>query len=404
MSQTEALRRVLLYAHDTYGLGHLRRNLAIAAHLLATHPGLQVVLMTGSPVAGHFAIPERLTLVQLPPVVKVGVEEYRSHDDRWDIDLVRRTRSAIMVDTALRFRPNVLLVDHAPIGMKGELVPVYDALKTHSPSTRIVLGLRDVLDDPETVRQLWQTQRAYDALEDVFDRILVYGNHDLFDVVSSYGLSTSVASKLTYCGYVSRQLPGGAAPMREDFVLGTAGGGGDGVEALSATLAACAALGVACRIVTGPLMSATDRARLIREASVDPRASVTEFLPDADATMARARAAVTMGGYNSLSELVASATPTVVVPRIYPRREQAIRAELFAARGAVAVVSPGADLARRIYQALRGAIDQGPRTGPSPIDLGGLAEIERALDAEARLGRTRDAAAHTSVNSVGTPA
>ena len=404
MSQTQALRRVLLYAHDTYGLGHLRRNLAIASHLLTKRPGLQVVLMTGSPVAGHFAIPERLTLVQLPPVVKVGVEEYRSHDDRWDIDLVRRTRSAIMVDTALRFRPNVLLVDHAPIGMKGELVPVYGALKTHSPNTRIVLGLRDVLDDPDTVRQLWHTQHAYDALEDVFDRILVYGNEDLFDVVSSYDLSSSVAAKLTYCGYVSRRLGTDATPPREDFVLGTAGGGGDGVEALSATLSACAALEVACRIVTGPLMSATDRARLIREASVDPRATVTEFLPDAHAAMARARAAVTMGGYNSLCELVASATPTVVVPRIYPRREQAIRAEFFAARGAVAVVSPGADLARRIYEALRRAIDHGPRSGPAPIDLGGLDEIERALDAEARRGPARDASTRAREKRVGTSA
>ncbi len=404
MSRAQPLRRVLLYGHDTYGLGHLRRNLAIASHLLADRPGLQIVLMTGSPVAGHFAIPERLTLVQLPPVVKVGVEEYRAHDERWDIELVRRTRSAIMVDTALRFRPDVLLVDHAPLGMKGELVPVYDALRTHSPSTRIVLGLRDVLDDPDTVRQLWTSQRAYEALEKVFDRVLVYGSEDLFDVVSSYELPEAVASKLTYCGYVARRRRDDTAGPRENFVLGTAGGGGDGVEALSATLSACAALNVPCRIVTGPLMSGADRARLVRQASLDPQASVIEFLPDAHAAMARARAAVTMGGYNSLCELVASATPTVVVPRTHPRREQAIRAELFAARGAVSVVAPGDDLARHVYQALREALDQGPRQGPPPIDLGGLVEVERALDAEARLAGSARAAGSEWAARVGSNA
>ena len=382
MSGPAPLRRVLLYGHDTYGLGHLRRNLAIASHLLADLPGLQIVLMTGSPVAGHFAVPERLTLVQLPPVVKVGVEEYRAHDDRWSIDLVRRTRSAIMVDTALRFRPDILLVDHAPLGMKGELVPVFDALRTHSPNTRVVLGLRDVLDDPDTVRELWTNQRAYHALDEVFDRVLVYGSEDLFDVVSSYDLSETVASKLTYCGYVARRRHDAVVGPRENFVLGTAGGGGDGVEALSATLAACAALHVPCRIVTGPLMSAADRARLVREAHRDPQASVIEFLPDAHVAMATARAAVTMGGYNSLCELVASATPTVVVPRTHPRREQAIRAELFASRGAVSVVTPGADLGPRVYHALRLALGQGPRLGPPPIDLGGLVEVERALVAE----------------------
>ena len=385
MSRTRLLRRVLLYGHDTYGLGHLRRNLAIASHLLGEHPGLQIVLMTGSPVAGHFAVPERLTLVQLPPVVKVGVEEYRAHDDRWNIDLVRRARSAIMVDTALRFRPDVLLVDHAPLGMKGELVPVYDALGTHSPSTRIVLGLRDVLDDPDTVRQLWASQGAYEALDKVFDRILVYGSQDVFDVVSSYDLSKAVASKLTYCGYVARRRRVEARGAREDFVLGTAGGGGDGVEALSATLSACAALNVPCRIVTGPLMNGADRARLVRQASRDPHASVIEFLPDAHVAMGTARAAVTMGGYNSLCELVASATPHVVVPRTHPRREQAIRAELFAARGAVSVVAADGDLAHHVYRALSRALETGPRLGPPPIDLGGLVEVERALAAEVRL-------------------
>ncbi len=384
MSKARFLRRVLLYGHDTYGLGHLRRNLAIASHLLETHPGLQIVLMTGSPVVSHFAAPERLTLVQLPPVVKVGVEEYRAHDDRWNIDLVRRARSAIMVDTALRFRPDILLVDHAPLGMKGELVPVFDALRAHAPNTRIVLGLRDVLDDPDTVRQLWASQRAYETLEKVYDRVLVYGSEDLFDVVKSYDLSTAVASKLTYCGYVARRRRDGVQ-ARENFVLGTAGGGGDGVEALSATLSACAALDVACRIVTGPLMSGADRARLVRQASQVPHASVTEFLSDAHVAMARARAAVTMGGYNSLCELVSSATPTVVVPRTHPRREQAIRAELFAARGAVSVVAPDGDLARHVYQALAKALDAGPRLGPPPIDLGGLEQVERALVAEVRL-------------------
>ena len=167
------LRRVLLYAHDTYGLGHLRRNLAIAGRLLEHRPGLQVVLMTGSSVAERFPVPQGLALVRLPPVVKVGAEDYRPRDTRWDIELVRRARSAIMADAARRFRPDVFLVDHAPQGMKAELLPVYAALRSASPATRIVLGLRDVLDDAVSVQQTWSEQGAYETLETVFDRILV---------------------------------------------------------------------------------------------------------------------------------------------------------------------------------------------------------------------------------------
>lgn len=388
-SNRTALRRVLLYAHDTYGLGHLRRNLAIANRLLEGRPGLQVVLMTGSSVAERFPMPSGMTLVRLPPVVKVGAEDYQPRDSRWDIELVRRARSAIMTDAARRFRPDVFLVDHAPQGMKRELLPVYAALRSASPATRIVLGLRDVLDDPASVRRTWFEQGAYETLESVFDRILVYGSADLFDVVPAYGLSRPVAAKLTYCGYICRPTrpPAARAEAGQTFVLGTAGGGGDGAEVLSATLSACAALGVKSLIVTGPLMSQADRFALAHKATADPLAEVAEFTPDLSEAMSRASAVVTMGGYNSLCELVASGTPTVVVPRVQPRREQAIRAELFAGRGVASVVVPGAGLAVRLQGALATALGSGRSRGPSGLELGGLDNLDEAVEEEARRSR-----------------
>ena len=170
-------------------------------------------------------------------------------------------------------------------------------------------------------------------------------------------------------------------------MLGIAGGGGDGTEVLSATLAASASLGVKSLIVTGPLMSETDRQALTHQAARDARAEVAEFIPDLSDAMSQASAVVTMGGYNSLCELVASGTPTVVVPRIHPRREQAIRAELFAGRGVVSVVVPGADLSTRLQEALALALAAGRRRGPSGLELNGLDSVDDAVEAEARLSR-----------------
>jgi len=386
---TTDLRSVLLYAHDTYGLGHLRRNLAIAGRLLERRPGMQVVLMTGSTVADRFPLPRGLALVQLPPVIKVGAEDYRPRDNSWDIGLLRRARSAIMEDVARRFRPDVFLVDHAPQGMKGELLPVFATLRSTSPATRIVLGLRDVLDDPASVRRVWAEQGVHATLESVYDRVLVYGTSELLDVTAAYDISPAVAAKLTYCGYICRQVASGFPRPRPEapIVLGTAGGGGDGVEVLSATLAASAALGVGSLVVTGPLMSEADRLRLQAEAAPDPCAQVVEFTPDLGAAMSSASAAVTMGGYNTLCELVARRIPTVVVPRLQPRREQAIRAELFARRGVVSIVATGADLARRLESALAATLAAGQPRGPSGLDLHGLDRVDQALEAEAALSR-----------------
>lgn len=46
--------RVLIYSHDTFGLGHLRRSRAIANALVAERPGVSVVIISGSPVIGNF--------------------------------------------------------------------------------------------------------------------------------------------------------------------------------------------------------------------------------------------------------------------------------------------------------------------------------------------------------------
>ncbi len=375
------LRSLLLYAHDTYGLGHLRRNLAIAQKLISTDPWLRVVLLSGSPVAERFSLPDGVVLVRLPPVVKVGPDEYRSRDPRWSQQLVRRTRSAIMADVACRFRPDVFLVDHAPQGMQGELLPVFAALRSGSPRTRIVLGLRDVVDAPEVVRRAWGEQGVYATLEQVFDRILVYGSRDLFDVAAAYQLPGAVESKLTYCGYLGRPVPAGE-PTGAPVVLGTAGGGGDGAEVLLATISASQALGLPCLGVPGPLMEGEDRRRVEAAAALAGGARAVEFVADMAHTMASARAVVTMGGYNSLCELAPLSVPVLVVPRTYPRREQEIRARLFAERGVVRLVEPGGGLADRLRLAIQQAL-----SGQPPqlcgIDLQGLTRVAAALEREA---------------------
>ena len=392
---TSDLRRVLLYSHDTYGLGHLRRNLAIAEHLLAGNSHLQIVLMTGSSVADRFSTPPRLKIVQLPPVVKVGDENYQSRDPRWSTDLVRRSRSAIMKDTARRFRPDIFLVDHAPQGMKKELLPVFDVLRSTSPATRIVLGLRDVIDAPQIVRENWSQAGVYETLEEVYDRILVYGSAELFDVASLYGLSDATASKMTYCGYVSRHHYATSSRCHEDFVLGIAGGGGDGAQVLSATLAASAALGQRCVVMTGPLMNEHDRNSLTLQTAAHPRARILEFVSDPSEMMSRARVVVTMGGYNSLCELVALQAPTIVIPRIHPRREQAIRAKIFAQLGIVEVELPGDDLATRLRVTLARVMESQRVNSAATLDLSGLSNVEGALEAEARVSR-RHGSVHQS--------
>ncbi len=362
MSYPRNLTRVLLYSHDTYGLGHLRRNLAIARRLLDSSGGIRVVLASGSPVLDRVARPPGLVCVQLPPVVKTGVDEYRSSERNLSLSLVSRARSAVLSDVVARWQPDALLVDHAPQGMKAELLPVFDTLRLHSPETKVILGLRDILDDPARVKATWKAEGIYEILESVYDGVVVYGDRDVFDLALAYDIPEPVASCIEYCGYVTANRP--PAPVRPAeltgdgrYLLGTVGGGGDGVEVLVATAHAAAARGLQSVLCTGPLMPAADRQILAEATAGLSGTAVVEHVADLAAVALGADCVVTRGGYNSLCELINLGIPIVVVPRVWPRREQLLRARAFAARGLVHVIEAAPEtlipaVAERVREAI----------------------------------------------------
>jgi predicted glycosyltransferase len=384
MTPSARLARVLLYSHDTYGLGHLRRNLVIAAELLHGSRPPQVVLASGSPVLDQVPRPAGLVCVQLPPVVKTGDDEYRAVDPTMSLSLVRRARTAVLLDVVRRWTPDVLLVDHAPQGMKGELLPVFDELPDISPRTKVVLGMRDILDEPARVQQAWRDAGVYETLASVYDRILVYGDRAVFDIAREYRIPSSTAGRLDYCGYVTgdrTQLPvppPGLAPGTE-YVLGTIGGGGDGSDVLVATAHAAVRSGVAAVLCTGPLMATAERERVVAATEGLPSVVVVDHLREPAAVAAGARCVVTRGGYNSLCELVRGGVPTIVVPRVWPRREQLLRAEAFESRGLVSRVDEdGPDLEGRLAEAVAALTVRRPSSGVR-LDLDGRRRVATAL-------------------------
>src|SRR5690606_23869896 len=97
---------------------------------------------------------------------------------------------------------------------------------------------------PGQTRTLWRNERVYDLLEDVYDRILVYGSREVFDPIREYGLSASVADKTVFCGYLAPPKPTESVDeVRARLGVGdrplvalSVGGGGDGAPLLRAYL------------------------------------------------------------------------------------------------------------------------------------------------------------------------
>lgn len=390
-------RTVMLYSHDTYGLGHLRRNLALAHAMVRRDAAVRVVILSGSRVSHGWELPPRISVAPLPPVVKTGPGEYRPVERR-STSAVVAERAGIIASSLLRHHPDVLLVDHAPLGMKGELSLSLEMARDQLSDTRVLLGLRDILDDPAVVRADWAAQGVHETLAALYDGILVYGCRHLYDVTSEYGMTDAVSARTRFAGYVAKDPSveprvGGrgawtAARRADDRrVLVLGGGGGDAAVLFSRFLDGWAAVeratGAHALLVTGPLMDPAELAEIGDRAASLHHLSVVHFARNVLSLVDAADLIVSMGGYNSVVEVVAAGKPLLVCPRVAPRREQLMRAEMLAGLGLAHVHRLDGPEELPMSEAVLRAWAAGP-PGPEAtlrIDLGGAERVaETVLD------------------------
>jgi predicted glycosyltransferase len=387
--------RILLYSHDTYGLGHLRRTLAIARQFAQDLPRASQLLVTGSMQSHRFDLPERLDYIKLPAVDKRSSGAYCSRVLPLPFDATMALRESIIFNAVQHFKPDVVLVDKAPAGVKGEMLRSLLHLKVDQPQTRLVLGMRDIEDDAAVVCADWRREGIHALLEDVYDTILLYGCRAMYDPVREYDLSSIVAAKMIPCGYIRRSEP--IRPRRQvrhdvhmqtdRLVVITAGGGGDGFALLETYLQMLEGLRrhgptpFDSLLITGPFMPSSKRARLRRLASPGQALTVMEFTPDLLSYLRAADLIVSMGGYNSICEILSLNQRAIIVPRVKPRTEQLIRAERFAAHGLLRMLHPDQLTPTRLLAEIVAALDDRRPVPPEAvgIDMNGLLNASRVM-------------------------
>lgn len=321
--------RIMLYSHDTFGLGHLRRSRALAQAITAADPGSSALILTGSPVAGRFDFPRRVDHIRLPGVTKRADGSYVSQAMGMDIEATTELRAGIIRSSVEQYDPDVLIVDKEPSGFRGELLPTLDQL-LDAGKTRIVLGLRDVLDDPDTLAAEWDRKQALFATETYYDEIWIYGVRSVYDPTAGLDLSAAARQRMHWTGYLRRSLPATTTSPNKPYILITAGGGGDGEAMVNLALAAYEQdpdLSPRAVLVYGPFLSGDRRERFeARVAALGGRVTALGFDSQIEALYDGAEGVVCMGGYNTFCEVLSFDKRAVIMPRTVPRLEQWIRA------------------------------------------------------------------------------
>ena len=336
--------RVLMWVQHLVGVGHQRRSAAIARAL--ARAGARVSYVCGGmPVAGLEL--DGCELIQLPPARSLDMryhtlvdETGRAVDDAW-----RQRRAARLLEVVEARRPHALITETWPFGrglLRFELEPLMAAVAAMRPRPLLVSSVRDIVEQRRDPAKL---ERMADRVLRHFDRVLVHSDPDLLPLADSFAPFARIAARVHHTGYVSTRQPVAARSPRPDGpVLVSAGGGFFGESLLLAALQAAAGdprRGRRWHVLVGPNLPEARFRALAAQAG--GRVVVERNRADFHALLDGCAVSVSQGGYNTVTDLLASRTPAVIVPYEDEREhEQAVRARHLAARGLAQVVPHGA--------------------------------------------------------------
>jgi predicted glycosyltransferase len=380
--------RVMFYSHDGFGLGHIRITLAMAHALAALRPDASLLAVTGSPQAHAYEMPPNFDYIKMPTASKGML--YADLPAHRELPLAQTgvwfVREAVIRRATAAFQPDLFIVDHAATGHLRELSRALRELKATKPEATLILELTDIINDPKGTRDDWKRTGAYQIMDELYDRVVVFGSADVFDLVAEYQLPPSVAAKTEYVGYMRRhdpiapsdeiraQLGVGDAPL----IVLTTGGGADGGRDIQMYLRAARAglLGGAHSfIVTGPLLEGGARSELERLASGLPNLTLVPFTSELMSYMNAADLVISKCGYNAMCEVLSLGKRSLVIPRATMWKEQVVRAERFAALGLVTMIHPTDLTPEHLAATIWATLNEPPPQ--VTLDFGGL---ERAGD------------------------
>ncbi len=180
-----------------------------------------------------------------------------------------------------------------------------------------------------------------------------------------------------------------AHSLPPNYILVTAGGGGDGAGLMRKVLAAREhnkRLTFPLVMVLGPFMKGEIQEEIHQRAEKLKNITVIDFDNELETIVNGSSAVIGMCGYNTFCEIISFDRPALFMPRTQPREEQLIRAERASELGWVKMLgAEKADDVELMAAVLRDLPDQPkPSQSDHDIDLAGLErvcdQVELALD------------------------
>ncbi len=346
--------RAMLYCQHLAGIGHLIRSTELA-RALATERW-EVLLVCGGDVPQGYEFPagvrvERLEALESDPEYKT----LSTCEAGQDLDAVKVRRTVNLLALFDSFAPDALITEMYPFGRKKfefELKPLLERARAAERKPVIAASVRDILvrrQDQEAFEE-----RVLNVVNRAYDAVLVHSDELVQPLRATFGAAAEIRPVVVHTGYIVAGEGGAQAEAQaqaarkfagealggEEFVLVSCGSGRlqAGRQLMYAALESAERLGgrfphklVLC---AGPLAAASDYAQYENMAAGRNNVVLVHDLPFLRKLMERAVLSVSLGGYNTVMELMAArAQALVFAAEPNGDSEQRMRAEALTAAG-----------------------------------------------------------------------
>jgi predicted glycosyltransferase len=377
---------IAFYCQHVLGVGHLFRTLEIC-RALDRH---RVRLISGGPTL-EASLPPHVTEVRLPALrMDAGFKTLLAEAGS-DAEAVLRERRDRLRALFAAEPADLFVVELYPFGRKAfrfEIDPLLEAISAgRLPPCGVVCSVRDILVEKGDTAAY--ERRVVSTLNRFFDAVLVHADPGLVRLEETFSRVPEIEIPLVYTGFITpAPAPDARRRVRaelgvaagERLVVASAGGGSVGMPLLEAAVSAFGRpeipAGTRLMVFTGPFLPEPEFECL--RALAAGRAVIERFSPDFLSLLSAADLSISMGGYNTTMNLLAARVRALVWP-FAQNREQRMRSERLAARGALRVLAD-ADLdPGRLAGIVREQLS-GPRPPGGGVDLGGAATVADWVD------------------------
>ncbi len=381
-------KRLLFYCQPVLGIGHYIRSRAIVRAL----DNFAVCFVNGGEIVRGLEMPPAVEVVNLP-ALKSDAEFQQLQSRENDLEEVKANRTQQLLALYQRVKPDVVVIELFPFGRRKfdfELLPLLDAIQ---PSSKVVCSLRDILVSKRQQEQF--EQEACALMNQYFDLLLIHSDPSFQKLDETFPRVSELTCEVRYTGFVVRPHPAGNGAEDERLnrasirpqdagapnnILVSLGGGRVGHDLIDCAIDASALLTTPHRIhiVTGPHCPDEIFAQLQQRIASHSTITLERFTPDFPALLQQADLSISMAGYNTCMDILATGVRAILYPFTgNNNQEQTMRARKLEQRGRVRLMRQldPASLAVAITQTLQTSVPA------ISLDMNGATETARILSA-----------------------